>query len=144
MVQRISSTTLYLVVAGLAVIAGGPSGMMVCLGADDHVAIEMLEVHRCCAHGEAPHGHLPLSPEAAAQADSCLEGCGGCTDIPLSGAGVVLVQQSSVKVPIPVATLMQSVHDVAPWQGPLMHAGGTAFWSDDGALVLLCCTILLI
>jgi hypothetical protein len=66
----------------LAVTASGISGMVLCFGADGHVAFEMAHEGRCQDAADA-HGHGPqtiVQIAASASADCC----GNCVDVSLS------------------------------------------------------------
>lgn len=63
----------------LAVMASGVSGLVLCIGADGHVALEMAHEGRCQDTGDA-HGHRHASGLALlSTVDS-----GSCVDVPLS------------------------------------------------------------
>ncbi|GEM_PF-2512317 len=144
MIMKTRSITLCSLAMTLVIIAGGPQGMIVCLGADNHVGIALQELHSCCGHGEnlEDRCHGPSEPATAPQTH--VDSDGGCTDIPLFGSGVILVPPASAKVPIPLATFIQSPDVSAPGRVLVGQAGHSAFWRDDGTEPLLRCTILLI
>ncbi len=61
------------------VCAGGARGLVLCIGAGGHVAVEADHIDDTCGHC----GDCPPPGAAALDASACGQ-CGGCLDIPLS------------------------------------------------------------
>jgi hypothetical protein len=66
----------------LAVTVSGLSGMVLCIGADGHITLEMADHGRCHEHPEAPPVHVPRTV-VAADADADADCCGDCVDVSL-------------------------------------------------------------